>query len=507
MIAATEMRRVEMRGVHADLFEDTCDALVEGPLDTGKSFAGYTLGHSYAERFPGSRGIICRKKRVSMTQSSLVTWESVLGRGHPAIHGTAGRANRNNYLYPNGSEVVVAGMNNPQNLLSAEYDWCIADELVEFTREDVELIGGRLRNSPNSGMPFSRFVGMTNPRGRYHWVNIAADNGLFKRYLSRHWMNPSLYDMERKDWSKHGKEYYARIYGTHTGARFDQYVLGKWSDETGVVYPMFDKTIHIVDAEIINENGRISVKILVAGSRSDPYAVYRTVDIQWTAAGVDWGFTNPGAMVVVGFDSDGVGYVLAEVYKTGETVNWWADRAVEMRKEFNVTRFVCDSANPGDIVIFNDYLGTPGGREEARLAVKCEKGAGSVMTRIRHLQTLLEPRHSSPTNPNGSRIYILKDSLRLGRDKVQDGKGKPCCLAEELPYIPWVENVDERALKEAPDKAFHDHAENALAYLMRWVWKKDLAPKPESTPIMPGTLAHVLGHRKKLEAIARHRRT
>jgi phage terminase large subunit len=485
-----ELTSVVMRGPHAEVFEGVEDGLIEGPLGTGKSVAGMWWIRWAAETYPGSRWFLSRKKRVDMTQSTLVTWEAVLGPGHDAIHGTASKATRRNYLFPNGSEVVVVGMNNPAAMLSAEYDGGFCDEFVEFTREDYELISGRLRNGINSGVPFARLLAATNPRNEWHWVNLAASDGLFRRFLSRHCHNPAWYCTDT-GWTEAGIQYLERIRKGLSGARFEQYFRGVWASSTGMVYPMFDPAVHVLDAVVENSDGRL---VLVRNSATGP----QRVEIGWTLASLDWGFTNPGVCQVWGVDKDRNSYLLAEVYQTERTQDWWAARIVDLHKEFRLSRVVCDPAEPDRIQTFNDRLGTPGGREEARLAVK---GNNSVLAGINHLQALL-----APTHPTGSKVHLLRDSLRWGRDENTNGRGQPCCLAEELVQLYWDENAEGKPLRERVDPTQPNHAADAARYAHMWIWKKDLTPRPETKPIKPGSLADVLGHRQKLEAIARNRR-
>jgi hypothetical protein len=227
------------------------------------------------------------------------------------------------------------------------------------------------------------------------------------------------------------------------------------------------------------------------------------IEIMWTAAGVDWGTSAPGAMSVWGFDKDHTAYLLAEIVRSGETRNWWADRAVEMRAEFGVRRFVCDYAEPGSIQLFNDYLGTPGGREESRLATRCE--AKDPMGEIAHLGTLLETRSVSPNNPRGSLVYLLKASLRFGRDPEAVSRRRPWCLKMELQDLRWEESEEGKPLKERVDPTQRDDAENAARYVLRWAWKKNLSRHMGEWDVEPGSMADVLGHHEVIERMKRRR--
>jgi hypothetical protein len=113
------------KGAAADLFR--CrdpEVLIEGPAGTGKTRAVLEYVNATCELHDGIRVLICRQTRVSLTESVLVTWENkVLWPGHPAITGDASRANRHSYRYPNDSEIVLGGLDNP-----AEYESSVLAE-------------------------------------------------------------------------------------------------------------------------------------------------------------------------------------------------------------------------------------------------------------------------------------------------------------------------------------------------------------------------------------------
>jgi len=490
-------RSYDMRGPHAELFTGYGDSLLEGPVGTGKTVAGLLWLHQRASTQPNTRWLMARKRRVDMSQSTLVTFENaILGNSHPAIHGSASRPQRRNYIYPNGAEVVVAGMNNPTAVLSMEFNGAFLDEFVEFTREDFELISGRMRNSLNTGGAAERIITCTNPRGAWHWVNLAADKGLFRRLKSRHCHNPALYDTEKQEWTEQGVRYFDRIKRGFTGARFSQYVMGEWADDTGRVFPMFDPDIHVVDAEVHTEGGRIFVRRdLIDGTRWER-------EIQWTACGCDWGYSVPGTIQVWGWDKEGVSYLLAEVYHSRKDATWWARQMVDLAREFRPIRIVCDSAEPDRIHLFNDYLGELDKREEDRLAIKCYKDRSGNLA---HLQALLLPSQSTPTNPTGSRIYLLKNSHRGEVDPDQAGRGRPWKLQDELLNLMYLERDDDKPLRDRIDPTLDNHGVDAALYLHRWAWQRDHATKPENRPIEPGSFADILGHREKLEAAAKQR--
>jgi hypothetical protein len=103
------------------------EVLLSGPAGTGKSRACLEKGYYLARKYPGSRGLIARKTRASLTEAALVTFEEkVLPPGAPLRYGPQ-RENREVYRLGNGSEIVVGGMDRPSRVMSTEYDWFCAN--------------------------------------------------------------------------------------------------------------------------------------------------------------------------------------------------------------------------------------------------------------------------------------------------------------------------------------------------------------------------------------------
>ena len=111
------------------------EVLLEGPAGTGKTRALLEYVNYLCEEYPGIRVLIFRKTRTSMNESVLVTWEEkVLWENHPAKVGDAHRNNRQHYRYPNGSHVVIGGMDNSDRIISTEYDVAACIEDTEVTQ-------------------------------------------------------------------------------------------------------------------------------------------------------------------------------------------------------------------------------------------------------------------------------------------------------------------------------------------------------------------------------------
>ena len=68
--------------------------------------------------------------------------------------------------------------------------------------------------------------------------------------------------------------------------------------------------------------------------------------------GVDFGWTNPSAVVCVGFDGDDRAYVLDEFYQNRTQTETLIQELKEMQREFGEGQVICDSSQPQTIDMF-----------------------------------------------------------------------------------------------------------------------------------------------------------
>jgi hypothetical protein len=198
------------------------EVLVSGPAGTGKSVACLWKLHFCATEVPGFRGLILRRTRASLTDSALVTFErDVLPPTHPALDG-AHRENRHSYRYPNGSEIVLGGLDMVSRIMSSEYDLAYVQEAIELPEEGWEAVTTRLRNGR---LQFQQLVGDTNPSTPTHWLKKRCDGGRTKLLESRHEDNPRLWD--GRQWTDQGREYLDRL-DALTGPRKLRLRYGRW---------------------------------------------------------------------------------------------------------------------------------------------------------------------------------------------------------------------------------------------------------------------------------------
>jgi hypothetical protein len=234
---------------------------VSGPAGTGKSRACLEKLHIVAEKYPHSRLLIARKTRESLTEAALFTYEEkVLPDGHPVDVAAIRRSHRQQYAYPNGSLIIVCGLDKPQKIMSTEYDLIYVQEAIECEEADFEMLSSRLRNG---AVPYQQLLFDCNPDSPQHWIYQRMLQGRWKLLESRHEDNPTLWeqapagvDSPTGEWpltdaagrpgryTAGGAKYLGRL-DNMTGPRLPRLRHGKWVGAEGTVYEGFDRSAHV----------------------------------------------------------------------------------------------------------------------------------------------------------------------------------------------------------------------------------------------------------------------
>jgi phage terminase large subunit len=404
-------------GKALDLFYDhSPEVLCEGPAGTGKSRAALEKVHLVLQKYPHARGLLVRKTRESMTQSTLKTFEQDVVQTGFFGDGPA-RSHRQSYQYRNGSELVVGGMDRASRVLSTEYDIILFDEATESTEEDWETLLSRLRNYK---VPFQQAIACCNPDSPWHWLNQRANKGQIVRYRTRHEDNPAYYDADKGEWTDAGRNYVLGTLERLTGVRRLRLREGVWAAAEGRVYDEFDANLHVLMEDL-------------------PWSSFKRF-----VGAVDWGYTHAGVLQVWGLDHDGRMILVHEVFRTGQDIDWWIERAKEARAKFRVGVFTCDSARP-------DYI-----QQMLKAGVPATEAYKSVQIGINAVKQRL--RVAGDGKP---RLMLMHDALADRDEKLVEAK-RPWCTAQEFDSYIWAKSVTGQA-KEEPVKE-NDDGMDAMRY-------------------------------------------
>lgn len=401
------------KGAAAKLFRcNDPEVLIEGPSNTGKTRAVLEKVNWLAVRYPGSRHLISRKTRTSMSESVLQIYEDRVLRpvDRDRVRAGADRRHRMSYNhFGNGSLLVICGLDNVDRIMSAEYDTFSLFEATEATQHDWEtIVGTRLRNGM---MPFAQAIADCNPGPPNHWLNQRANRGLMTRLHSRHADNPTV------------TEQYLEGLRRLTGHRRARLYEGKWLGAEGLVYERFDPAIHVVDPFPVPED--------------------------WPKfMGIDFGYNHPMVAVWLARSPDGDIYVYRELHESGRLITSVAEEIKRLTGDEEIRARWCEH--------------DPQQRKLLELASVytdlADKGPGSVEHGIQAVQDLLVVDQ----NTGRPRFYVMRDSL-VRRDENWAGMGMPASLVEEFQTYAWDRSADGTMSKETPKK-IGDDALDALRY-------------------------------------------
>lgn len=224
------------------LYDRSPEVVLSGPAGTGKSRACLEKLHLCALKYRKMRGLIIRKTRESLSEAALVTYEDkVLPENSPIAEGPR-RNFRQVYTYPNGSQIVVGGLDKPGKIMSTEFDLIYVQEAIELERPDWLALTTRLRNNV---MPYQQLIADCNPDAPTHWLWIRAQSGLTVMYHSRHEDNPRLFDQATGAITEEGRVYIDRLdrlgsrnaeTGEIEGTEYFRLRQGLWVQATGLVF-------------------------------------------------------------------------------------------------------------------------------------------------------------------------------------------------------------------------------------------------------------------------------
>ncbi len=254
MTTAEVVLPLTLRGGNLELYNARDpEILAEGPAGTGKTRTSLELLNDLCREFAGLQVLMTRKVQATMPQSCIKEMRlHVLHSGDGVAWYGGSKAEPAAFRYTNGSSIAVAGMDNPEKVLSSFYDVIYVNEATELSLDDWETLTTRLRASDadhnpvsRDGRPFlrRRLMADCNPTYASHWLMQRTDSGQTRLIRSRLEDNPAYFNDDGTP-TEAGEDYLNRL-NRLTGIRRERFLLGKRVGVENACYPMFDRDLHI----------------------------------------------------------------------------------------------------------------------------------------------------------------------------------------------------------------------------------------------------------------------
>lgn len=401
------------------------ECILEGPYETGKTIAALDKLHNLLCKYGGARALMTRKTYKSLVQSAVVTFEQKVlpvPPDHPDSGVRSfGKSKPEFYDYPNGSRLVVAGLDNADKVLSSEYDYIYFNQAEEGTLDDWEKLLGRATGRAEN-VPYPQVFGDCNPDVPTHWIKNRKTLKLFRQL---HLHNPTLYDQATGELTERGMKTMA-ILNSLTGLRYKRGVLGLWVGAEGLVYEGFDPAVHVIP--------RFDIPPL------------------WTRyCAVDFGYTNPFAYGWFAVDPDGRVYLYREIYMTRRTVKVHSEQIKRLTGDERIFQTIADHDAEDRATLHENGIITVAARKDITTGIQ-----------------LVEERLK--VQPDGKpRFFILEDSLveaDTALYREYPGDTQPVNTEQEFSSYAWPDGRDGKPNKEVPIDMYN-HGLDRVRYLFK----------------------------------------
>jgi phage terminase large subunit len=411
------------------------ETILSGPAGTGKSRACLEKLNYVCEKYPRARCCMVRKTRKSLTQSGMTTYEQ---RVLPNPLYIPFHTGDQEYRYPNGSIIAVAGLDNPSKLYSSDWDVIFCQQAEELSEDDWQ---SSLRGLRNWKLPYQQMIGDCNPSAPTHWIRARAAAGGLKMLETRHEDNPELYDEDSCDWTDRGRQYLAILDG-YTGVLHKRLRLGLWVAAEGMVYEdVWDRSIHVIPRFVLDP--------LEKDQAPKSWPRY------WA---VDFGYTNPFAWAAYAEDPDGRLYLYKEIYQTKKTVAEHCKRILEVTHDEPKPRAIICDHDAEDRATF-----------ERETGLRTRGAWKAVSAGIQAMRERLKV-----AGDGKPRLFYLENSL-VDVDAELLQNHEPTCGYLEMEVYVWRKDPTGKInVKEEPEKRY-DHGLDRDRYMITFkdeTWKR-----------------------------------
>jgi PBSX family phage terminase large subunit len=272
------------------------------------------------------------------------------------------------------------------------YGW-LADEITQHPKNFVIMAQGRCRGD---GKIWSKFW-TCNPEHQEHFV--------LKDYIHNDKLDVYYKEFFLKDNPVNTKEYIDELENSYTGVFYERLIAGKWVNAEGLVYPAFNKDIHVIKPFNIPEDWEI-------------------------IRGIDWGYKNPFVCLWVAVDGDGRAYLFNEYTETQRLLEYHAE---QIKERGHTGTFCIADHDPQNV------------REFIQLGIQTYPAVKEVKAGIQKVSSRLQVQKDGKP-----RLFVFENCIHT---------------IKEFMLYEWETHREGKAEKEEPKK-LHDHCMDALRYII-----------------------------------------
>jgi PBSX family phage terminase large subunit len=399
------------------------EVCLDGPAGTGKTFGALFKIHLMLTLFSEAKALLARKTNTALAGSATATYRELLDPREGVRYFGGNKVKPAAFIYPNGSELIVNGLDKPDKVKSWEFDIVLINEATECEEEDAEFVRSRLRHGK---LPYHQLIMDVNPGPPMHWLNVRMNEQRTTRLLSRHEDNPRYFNAATQEWTEEGHRYIFEVLGGLSGVRLARLRYGVWAAAEGMVYEdSWDPRRNVIDRFPIPK--------------------------EWPRyLCVDFGYTNPFVCKWYAMDPDGRLFCYREIYRTKRLVE---DHAKQIKE---LSAWGKDGGDPLPREIICDHDAEDRATLERHLGLMTSPATKNVSAGIQ--VTAARYRAAGDGKP---RLAHFRDAL-VERDPDLARQKKPTCTIEEPESYVWAETTT--GIKEEPVKE-NDHGMDTDRYL------------------------------------------
>lgn len=344
-----------------------------------------------------------------------------------------------------GTQVVCIGANDElakDRVQGKNIDGWYGDEITKQPKSFVEMADSRCRMEIDGRLIQSPIIFTLNPDSPKHFIKEQyIDNA--KNINARNWY------FDFKDNPIITQEYLNKLKGRYSGLFFQRMIEGKWAIAEGIIFNEFSRSLHCKKEFDIN--------------RIISYYI-----------GIDWGYDNPMALVLMGLTGDNQYYCLDEISIREQLVDNKLKEIIENKGWFDlkikISSAYGDPSRPDLISVFEKLTG-----------IQTLPANNDVIEGIQEIQSYLKMRKNGECGIyfnefNCNNLIGQIEGYIWKKNKTGVSNDEPVKVDEHsidaIRYVVYSRKVDENKKLQMPVNNYDNDVYNPISFLRQQRYAK-----------------------------------